>query len=170
MNEIPRTADALVESVYEFNRVAGSVPPGHFDAERVGFYIGMQLEELAEQIRAVLDGCVAYTPLLKRLHEDMVYAATTFKEGAFRGAVLRADRAELLDGAIDSTVVSLGAAIYQTPRFREAIAHVLGKNADKAPNGVATRDANGKVMKPAGWTKPDLTPFVDSYGIDDDRD
>lgn len=168
MNEIPRTADALVESVYEFNRIAGKTPPGHFNAERVGFYIGMQLEELAEQIHAVEFGAVSqhHRDDLQRLQSTLEEFGTAFKAGAYQGDVLRGDRKELLDGAVDSAVVSLGAAIYQTPKFREAISCVLASNADKAPNGVATRDKDGKIMKPPGWKKPDLAPFVDTFGAD----
>lgn len=169
VNTIPVTSDKLVESVYHFNRIGGPTPPGHFNAERVGFYIGMQLEELAETIAAVCDAAVDFrdrTQLLT-LVQRMEVVGAEFKAGKFQGAVLRADREELLDGSIDSTVVSLGALIYQTPHFRQAIEEVLGCNADKFPGGVAQRDANGKIMKPQGWKAPNLLPFIDKTGLDE---
>lgn len=164
--DIPRTADALVESVYLFNKIAGSTPPDRFNAERVGFYTGMQLEEMAEKIKAIALGAAnqqqrtALTSLAVTLHNW----GLEFKANHCYGAVLRADREELLDGDIDQVVVSLGSAVYSTPHFREAIGAVLGANADKCPGGVATRDENGKIQKPEGWVKPNLTPFVDHYG------
>lgn len=164
--EIPRTADALVESVYLFNKIGGPTPPGNFNAERVCFYTGHQLEEMSETIKAIALGAVEphdrealtiFGAMLKAWGKD-------FKAGKYQGAVLRADREELLDGAIDTAVVALGSTIYQTPMFWEAIGEVLRANADKAPGGVATRDENGKIQKPDGWVKPNLAPFVDHYG------
>lgn len=153
----------LVDRVAEFNRIGQTVPPGRFNADRVGFYTGMQLEEMAETIKCIAGGCVT-----EREREHMLIFSQImdswgkeFKGGKFLGAVLRCDREELLDGAIDVLVVTTGSLIYQTPNYREAIACVLDKNDAKFPDGVATRDANGKIMKPAGWTPPNLLPFVD---------
>lgn len=165
---IPHTSDALVESVYEFNRLGGKVPPGRFDAERVGFYIGMMLEEQAETLKCIGEAHLVHSdrsPVLE-LAKAMQAVGMEFKSGKHYGAVLRADRAELLDGPIDTVVVALGAAMYQTNAFRQAIEEVLRANADKGPDGVFTRDANGKIMKPTGWVGPDLTPFIDHYGED----
>ena len=164
--EIPRTADALVESVYLFNKIAGPCEPGHFNAERVGFYTGMQMEELAETITAIALGAaeVRERENLTILASILAGHGKDFKANKHYGAVLRADRDELLDGAVDSVVVSLGSAVYQSPKFREAIGEVLRANADKAPGGVATRDEYGKIQKPEGWIKPNLAPFVDHYG------
>lgn len=164
--DIPRTADALVESVYLFNKIAGACEPGRFNAERVCFYTGMQLEELGEKITAIAIGAVDQREreTLATLAGILAGHGKDFKANKHYGAVLRADREELIDGDIDQLVVSLGSLVYATPHFRPAIGEVLRANADKAPNGVATRDENGKVMKPEGWTKPNLAPFVDHHG------
>lgn len=164
INGIPVEGTRLVESVYEFNKLGAPSKPGiKFDAERVCFYIGMQLEEQAEMIEAVIQGCVEeeQRKTLRQLWGTLESFGKAFKAGNFQGAVLRADREELLDGTIDVAVVTIGALIYQTPQFVEALAAVLTANAKKFPNRDVLRDGNGKIMKPVGWKAPDLAPFVD---------
>lgn len=167
INGIPVTSDALVESVYQFNRLGGKTPPGHFNPERVGFYIGMQLEELAEQVMAVAAGALTHDrrSSLLALATVLDNAGELFKQDHYHGEVLRADRKELLDGGVDSVFVGLGCLIYQTPMFTQAIEEVLLANARKGDGGWQ-RDENGKVLKPEGWKKPDLSACVDTFGTD----
>lgn len=162
VNGIPVDGHRAVESVYEFNRIAQVRPPGQFDADRVGFHTGMQLEELAEKIKAIATGCVISTDRAKMLQFAAIMDTwgEEFKSGKHHGDVLRADREEMLDGDIDVLVVTLGALMYQTPRWMAAIGTVLAANAEKVPGGVAVRDQNGKIQKPPGWKKPYLMPFV----------
>ena len=164
--DLPQTADALVESVYEFNRIGSMPPPGNFEANRVGFYIGMVFEELAETIKEVATGAVSQFDRgqLTILGGMLDNWGEAFKADNFHGAILRADREKLLDGTIDMVVVALGATMFQTPKFRDAISAVLAANMAKFPNGVATRNDQGKVVKPEGWAPPNLAPFVDHYG------
>ena len=168
VNGIPVNGERLVESVAEFNRIGQTVPPGHFNADRVGFYTGMQLEEMAETITAISKGV-----LNQKDHEHMLMFAgildswgKEFKSGKHYGAVLRADREELLDGGVDVAVVTIGSLCYQTPKYLEAISAVLTANAEKAPGGIVSRDQNGKIMKPEGWKAPNLAPFVDRFNVD----
>lgn len=160
------TADIpnLVERVHKFNAEGQIVPPGHFNAERVSFYTGMQLEELAEKVRAIAEGHVVENDRmeLQGLAHFMDTFGKQFRAGKHYGAVLRADREELLDGDIDQLVVSVGSMIYSTPKFAGAIAAVLDANdAKRWPDGTFHHDANGKITKPQGWIAPDLTPFID---------
>ena len=167
LNGIPVNGLDLVDSVFRFNSLAQTVPPGHhFNADRVGFHTGMQLEEMAEKITTIAGGCVD-----KQAENFMLQFANImgawgkeFKAGKHHGAVLRCDRESLLDDDIDVAVVTMGSLMYQTPQFVEAIGAVLVANAAKVPGGVATRDANGKIQKPEGWQKPNLAPFVSHYG------
>lgn len=160
------TADIpnLVERVHKFNAEGQTVSPGHFNAERVAFYTGMQLEELAEKIAAIADGHVVaqdreHMQMLANIMENW---GKEFKSGKHYGAVLRADREKLLDGDIDQLVVSVGSMIYSTPKFAGAVAAVLDANdAKRWPDGTFHHDANGKITKPPGWFPPDLLPFVD---------
>lgn len=160
---MPEVTPNLIERVYEFNKLAMATPPGHFNADRVGFYTGMQLEEMAETIKCIALGHVVVSDRDAMIQFAWVMDAwgKEFKAGKHYGAVLRADREELLDGAIDTLVVSAGSLIYQTPQYKPAVENVLGCNDAKIVDGVAVRDANGKLVKPAGWVKPDLSPYVD---------
>lgn len=155
----------LVERVHQFNSVGQVTPPANFNADRVGFYIGMQLEELGETILAVMQGAVtlAEAKPLGDLGCLLKNAGLKFKAGEHYGAVLRANRKELLDGTLDVLVVAAGCLVYQTREFAGAIEAVLMAN-DKKLEGGVHHDENGKILKPAGWKAPDLTPFVDHYG------
>jgi len=162
------SVDNLVESVYDFNRVAAITPPGHFNANRVGFYTGMQLEEMAEKIVSIAAGY----PDGKEQNELLMFAAvldsnaTAFKAGRHTDAVHDGNRHGMLDADIDVAVVTIGSMIYSTPRFREAITAVLLANASKCPGGVAKHDRNGKVQKPKDWLPPDLWLYVDQHRYD----
>lgn len=166
INGIPVDGQYAVASVREFNRIGQTVKPEQgFNADRVGFHIGMQCEELAETIAAVADGHVATfnRVALANFAQLLAHFGNQFKKGEHHGAVLRSDREAVLDGSIDVLVVTLGSLMYQTKgdKWIEAIGAVLAANAAKFPHGIAARDSNGKIMKPPGWTPPDLSPFVD---------
>lgn len=158
----------LIERVYQFNRDGQITPPGHFNADRVGFYTGMQCEELAEKIQAIAAATVNVfgATILARFSADLQALGKEFKSGMHYGAVLRADREELLDGDVDILVVSAGALVYQTPQFAGAVEAVLFANDDKKfkEDGMYHHDADGKIIKRPGWTRPDLAPFVDHTG------
>jgi tellurite resistance protein len=160
-------APNLLERVHAFNVIGQTAPPNGFNADRLCFYTGMQLEELAEKIAAIADGAVEEYErnMLKMLAGRMQDEGMKFKNGTHMGAVMRANREDLLDADIDVLVVSAGALIYQTKQWRPAVGHVLEKNDAKFQmiDGklTAVRDANGKIQKPQGWTPPDLSPFVE---------
>lgn len=154
----------LIERVAAFNALAQTATPGQgFNADRVCFYTGMQLEEMAETLKCVSAGCLTNVErsLLADFAEQMQAFGKAFKSGKYQGAILRCDREELLDGAIDVLVVTTGSMIYQTPAYNNAVACVLDANDAKAPGGVVTRDADGKIQKPDNWVRPNLLPFVD---------
>jgi predicted HAD superfamily Cof-like phosphohydrolase len=161
-------APNLLDRVFEFNRIGMPETPGRWNSDRETFYTGMQFEELAEKLAAIADGELSPSERA-RLHQfarDMQALGAEFKAQKHTGAVLRADRRALLDADCDVLVVTAGSMTYQTRHFREAMAHVLDKNdakfhTDADGNKFANRDANGKILKPAGWTPPDLDPFVE---------
>lgn len=164
----------IIDRVYDHQRLGSTVPPGkHFNAERVAFYTGMQLEELAEKLRAVAEGHVVENDRmeLRGLAHFMDTFGKQFKEGKHYGAVLRADREELLDGDIDSMVVSIASMVYSTPKHLGAVDTVMNAlEAKEWPDSTFHHDENGKMIKPPGWSAPDLSPFVDRTGqsLDDD--
>lgn len=155
----------IIDRVYDHQRLGSTVPPGpHFNTERVAFYTGMQLEELGEKIAAIAEGhVVAQDRERLALFANILEAVgKEFKSGKHYGAVLRADREKLLDGDIDSMVVSIASMVYSTPKYIPAVDTVMiALEAKEWPDGTFHHDENGKMVKPPGWTAPDLSPFVD---------
>jgi len=150
-----------VHAVAEMMRIGGQ-SIHRFNAQQATMYIGLMLEELRETLACVAAGQVDHgnAPQLEALIGLMNVVGAKFKSGLHMGDVARADRAELLDGMIDTAVVSFGAAISISNNAAGAWREVMRANFSKFPDGVALRDANGKIMKPAGWTGPDLLEYI----------
>ena len=79
-----------------------------------------------------------------------------------KAALLMEDRVEQLDALLDFIVVTIG-AIYSggfdgEGGWREVMATNLAK-IDRETGKVRKRE-DGKVLKPVGWTAPDLEPFL----------
>ena len=158
MNELD-----FLKRVARFNEQAQMPPPdGTFNADRVGFYTGCQLEELAEKIEVIGKSAIDHidTRLLQTLCQTLSHYGMRFKNGHFKGAVLRADREQLLSEDIDVAVVTAGALCYQTPHFVDAALAICDANDQKWVNGVKRDEVTGKVLKPAGWTAADLSRFI----------
>ena len=74
----------------------------------------------------------------------------------------RADKVEQLDALIDILVVTIGAIHSMGADAEGAWKEVMRTNfakIDKETGKVRKRE-DGKVLKPIGWTPPDLKPFV----------
>jgi predicted HAD superfamily Cof-like phosphohydrolase len=72
------------------------------------------------------------------------------------------DRIETLDALIDIIVVTIGAIHSMGADAEGAWKEVMSTNfakIDKDTGKVRKRE-DGKVLKPVGWTPPNLTPFV----------
>lgn len=78
-------------------------------------------------------------------------------------ALVQGDEAEVLDGLADLIYVAVGAAITLDLPLTEAWAEVQATNMAKAPGGAVVRDAAGKIMKPPGWSPPDLVAVLARY-------
>jgi predicted HAD superfamily Cof-like phosphohydrolase len=77
-------------------------------------------------------------------------------------ATLSDDRVEQLDALIDILVVTIGAIHSMGADAEGAWKEVMRTNfakIDKETGKVRKRE-DGKVLKPVGWTPPDLKPFV----------
>lgn len=141
--------------VETFMTIAGQLDNKRkFDARQVALYIGLQLEELEEKLEAC--GFSPASPIVNMLHDT----SASFKAGMFDNMVVNANREELLDADIDLAWVTIGSALSQGADVQGAAEEVSRANLAKFPNGIAIRDENGKVVKPAGWTGPDLKSFV----------
>lgn len=76
-----------------------------------------------------------------------------------------------LDGIIDSIWVLIGYGLARGYDMGGAWAEVARSNHAKITEaGVCTKDINGKVQKPAGWTPPNLLPFVPEESVIITRD
>lgn len=127
------------------------------DVRQASFYVGMQLEELAEKL-AVLS------------HKDGAWLsalADGWKRGVFDAhmSVALADSGkvkELLDADVDLVWVTCGAARAAGSDLPGAYAAVGEANwAKRWEDGYFHNDPETKkVLKPLGWTAADLTQFV----------
>lgn len=157
----------FIASVRRFMVIAGQYQ-GQGDLKLYGFYTGMQLEELAEKMELIAAGEPNHSDRmhLNELVTLMKLFANRFKGGMHVGAIGLADLPEMLDGDIDLSWVSIAAAHFAVKNAINAgwaFEHVAERNLAKFPLGIAVRDANGKVMKPEGWTPPDHSGFVTSF-------
>lgn len=159
----PQNGD-LVDAIRLFMSIAGQYKGGP-DVKTYGFYFGMQLEEMAEKLKAVAaaEPDAQQRAHMIELHTLMSHFALRFKEGHHLAALTFADQEELIDGDIDQAWVSLAAVHFiakDGAAARAATYHVAERNLAKFPDGKVLRDANGKVLKPEGWTPPNHLPFL----------
>lgn len=74
-------------------------------------------------------------------------------------AAMDGDVVEFLDGILDCDVVNAGSAIAFGLPYDKAFDNVHRSNMSKLTNGVAVKDAGGKVIKPPTYTPADLRQF-----------
>lgn len=81
-------------------------------------------------------------------------------------AAMRAgDVVEVADACADLVYVVLGTALAYGLPFAPVWREVQRSNMAKiGPDGRVVRDAEGKVMKPAGWSAPDVDGVLRAYG------
>jgi len=81
--------------------------------------------------------------------------------GELHQAVLADDEVEQLDALIDILVVTIGAIHSAGFDAEGAWKEVMSTNFTKiGEDGKVRKREDGKVLKPVGWTPPDLKPFV----------
>lgn len=158
----PVTKNRFITDVIKFNLAAGRTIDT-FNTRQLALHTGLECEELAETLDALavntrLSGSAFLT--LYQTTTSLKYLGDHFKRGDLDSLFDNADPRELLDGAIDRIVVSIGSMMSQGADVFGALNHVAGRNLAKLVNGVAIKDANGKIQKPEGWTKPNLIPFL----------
>lgn len=158
-----QTRRNLQTSVREFMS-ASDQPVDRFDAKMITLYTGLQLEEMAEKLEAIRGGCIngADRERLTYVIDQLDLLSDEFKRGLHLGDVLRCDHVALLDADCDLAWVSLGSAFSTSIDAEGAVDEVARSNLAKIVDGSVIRDVNGKIQKPAGWTPPDLTSFVDT--------
>lgn len=148
------------QAVRQFMKIGGQTV-GHFNVQQTLLYLGLMCEEMAETMEVVRDGGVdgINTQDLTELVGVLKRVGDGFKLGRHQGDLLRCNYEKLMDGMIDTAWVSMGAA-WSFGDCYGAFTEVIRANMNKFPDGVAVRDANGKIMKPACWREADLSPYV----------
>lgn len=77
-------------------------------------------------------------------------------------AILAKDKVEMLDALIDILVVTIGAIHSMGADAEGAWKEVMRSNFAKiGEDGKVRKREDGKVLKPIGWTPPDLKPYID---------
>ena len=99
-----------------------------------------------------------YNDMQFKLYYDLI--AEEFAE--LNAAVLSGDRVEQLDALIDILVVTIGAIHSMGADGDGAWKEVMRTNFAKidSETGKVRKREDGKVLKPLGWTPPELAPFV----------
>ena len=82
--------------------------------------------------------------------------------GELHQAVLANDEVEQLDALIDILVVTIGALHSMGANAEGAWKEVMATNFAKIDRdtGKVRKREDGKVLKPVGWTPPDLKPYL----------
>ena len=115
--------------------------------------IGVHFEEVAE----MLDATRHWAPCLR---DDLADIANKFKKHRAGVDTNEVDRTELLDAICDQIVTAVGVAHMFGMDIEGALAEVNRSNWSKFVDGKPVFDANGKIAKPATYSKPDLAPFL----------
>jgi len=91
-----------------------------------------------------------------------LYVSLIEEESNELGEAIRAhDQIETLDALIDILVVTIGAIHSMGSDAEGAWKEVMSTNFAKiGEDGKVRKREDGKVLKPVGWTPPDLKPFV----------
>ena len=97
------------------------------------------------------------------LDQFMMYVKLITEEVTELGeALAKADDVEVLDALIDILVVTIGAVHSLGADGEGAWKEVMSTNFAKIDRetGKVRKREDGKVLKPVGWTPPDLNPFL----------
>ena len=114
--------------------------------------LGCHFEEVAEMLAAIGETFIA---------ERLALIATQYKKDSeVEINEPGLDRIELLDALCDQIVTAVGVAHMFGLDIEGALAEVTRSNYSKFVDGKPTFDADGKIAKPATYSKPNLEQFV----------
>lgn len=122
---------------------------------------GVHMEEFAEMLEAITFSAPGMEPSpgeLSMLHAMTKRYADNLKSGEI--SVSAHDRVGLLDSLCDQIVTAVGLAHMFGLDIQGALDEVNRSNYSKFVDGKPQFDANGKIAKPASYTKPRLEGFV----------
>lgn len=118
-------------------------------------YFGLMLEEIGEGLKAFAGQDI----YLIDMHQKIKWLSKSLRDGEYNFHFNNADRVELLDSAIDTAWVAIGAA-HMLGDAQGAFDEVVRSNYSKFEGGVCELDATGKVVKGPSYFKPDLAKYL----------
>jgi len=146
-----------IEQIRKFNAAAGNSTGNAFHVRQAALYTGLQCEELAEKFATIG---------LSDMSEALHAMAHEFKRGDEDYRFRTCNAEKLLDDDVDLFVVTVGSMLAQGADIDGAITEVCNANLAKIwPDGTMHKDANGKVIKPEGWTAPSLGRFISKHVV-----
>lgn len=125
----------------------------------LAFYVGMQLEELAEKFDTIPAGFTLLNELGQRMHLMAKALRKGELDDVIWDAFLKNPKA-FLDSDGDLIWVTVGAAKAAGADLEGAYEKISLANWGKDDGGGFKLDATGKVLKPEGWEPPDLADFI----------
>lgn len=123
-----------------------------FNPRQAALYTGLQCEELAEKLEAIG---------LKQAAAELSALGDLFKKGNYDHLIrdqTTQGRIDMLDADLDLTWVSIGAAYGLGMDVKMGWDLLAANNMTKIDpiTRKAKRDANGKIVKPAGFSPPNF--------------
>lgn len=134
-----------IQQILKWHRAACPEP----DNKAISVQIGCHYEEVAEMFIAT-----------NNHEEDATHYAKFYKGKHGCENVVNFDKPALLDSLCDQIVTALGVGYRLGFDMAGALAEVARSNDSKMVNGRFEYDENGKVMKPDGYSPPNLDPFL----------
>ena len=165
----------IIDDVAAFTKAVGCTTD-EYNVRQIGLYIGLELEEMAEQLAEIIND--------KYLISSLVEASNQFKSGFWDDEISEADRTKLLHESADLAWVTIGAMLSMGADVKGTMGELARanmsklhkcpdcnfdiKNPDtyfycetcKGTGFVCKKDENGKVIKPDSFKKADMSEFV----------
>lgn len=116
---------------------------------------GQTIKKIQEQLKGYDSGvALAFRLICEELAETMIATSTVEQDGLV----------EVADGLADLNYVvnwASGTFGLNLDKYHEEVHRA---NMAKFPNGEVLRDEQGKVIKPEGWTPPDIQSILNNQG------
>ena len=142
----------MIHSIKEWFRTAKPKPT----VKDAGVQIGCHYEEVAEMADALWDG---------EVQESAENVANKYKDADdlfvfFLGDLSECQRIQLLDAICDQIVTAVGVAYMMGMDIEGALAEVNRSNWSKFKGGVPVFNEQGKIVKGAQYTPPELSKYI----------
>lgn len=135
-------------------------PSDKMNADLISVQIGCHIEEVCELLQNLSVSKEGYARLLDRCVIDLNALALKLKTGGVIAYIPEHLRVDVLDALCDAEVTGNGIAYLAQMDKAGADEAVIASNEAKLVDGKPVILPGGKIGKPAGWTPPNLKPYV----------